>query len=75
MVLYHPLRTIQRNFSNSYTTFHEGQFRFEELLSHLDAYKAAKFVAISEDATRIISKIEYDNETNKAGWFCFALQC
>lgn len=46
-------------------TIHEREFRFQELLAHLNAYKAPKVVAIGEEATRVISRVEYDNETDK----------
>jgi hypothetical protein len=59
------LRTVQRDVSNDYRPIHEGEFRFKELLEHLNAFKSPKVVAIGEDATRVISRIEYDSETNK----------
>ena len=59
------LRTVQRAVSNEYRPIHEGEFRFKELLAHLNAYKTPKVIAIGEDATRVISRVEYDNETDK----------
>lgn len=51
------LRTVQRIVSHKYQPLHEGEFRFDELLVHLNAYKAPK-VAIGEDATHLISGVE-----------------
>lgn len=59
------LRTVQRAVSSEYKPIHEGKFRFKELLEHLNAYSSPKVVAIGEDATRVISRVEYDNETDK----------
>lgn len=59
------LRSIQRSVSQEYTQTNEGQFRFDELLNHIIQYKAPKIVSIGEDATRIISKVQYDCNTNK----------
>ena len=59
------LRTVQRDVSNDYRPIHEGEFRFKEFLEHLNAFKSPKVVAIGEDATRVISRIEYDSETDK----------
>ena len=59
------LRTVQRSFEKDYKPFCEGIFRFDELLAHLTAYNAAKIVACGEDATRLISRVEYDSESNK----------
>ena len=59
------LRTIQRIVSNDYKPLHEGDFRFEELLSHLSSYNACNVITIGEDATRLVSRVEYDSETDK----------
>ena len=59
------LRTVQRIVSSEYRPLHEGEFRFDELLAHLTSYKAPKVVAIGEDATRVISRVEYDNDTDR----------
>ena len=42
----------------------EGEFLFADLLAHLNSYNADKVVAIAEDATRVIARAEYDNETD-----------
>ena len=59
------LRTVQHIVSKDYKPFHEGQFRFDELLVHLNSYKATKIVSIGEDATRLIGRVEYDSESNR----------
>ena len=59
------LRTIQRFVSNDYKPLHEGVFRFEELLSHLSSYNACNVITIGEDATRLVSRVDYDSETDK----------
>lgn len=59
------LRTVQRVVSHEYRPLHEGEFKFDELLSHLSSYNAPKVITIGEDATRLISRVEYDIETNK----------
>ena len=59
------LRTVQRYISAEYTPFQEGVFRFDELLDHLNCFKAAKFISLEEDATRVVSRIQYDPETDR----------
>ena len=59
------LRTVQRIVRNEYHLLHEGEFRFDDLLAHINSYKTAKVVSIGEDATRVISRVDYDSETNK----------
>jgi len=59
------LRTVQRYIAAEYTPFEEGVFRFDELLVHLNSYNAAKVVSLGEDATRVVSRVEYDVKTDK----------
>ena len=59
------LRTVQRSIAKEYALFQEGHFRFDELLEHLKNFNASMVVSIGEDATRVISRIEYDSETDK----------
>ena len=59
------LRTVQRIVSHEYRPLHEGEFRFDELLAHLSSYKAPKVISVGEDATRLISRVEYDSETDR----------
>jgi len=48
-----------------YSNITEGEFRFDELLKHIDFYKAPKIIAIGEDATRVVCRVQYDPETNR----------
>ena len=57
-------RTVQNILYHEYHPIQEGYFRFESLLKHLERYSAPKVVSIGEDATRVISRIDYDNETD-----------
>ena len=59
------LRTVQHTVSDNYEPVHEGKFRFDDLLQHLESYNASKIVSIGEDATRVISRVDYDSETNR----------
>ena len=59
------LRTVQRVVAQEDQTLHEGVFRFDELLSHLDSYNASKVITIGEDATRLVSRLENDKETGR----------
>lgn len=43
----------------------KGIFQFKGLEEHLNLYNAAKIISISEDATRLVSRIAYDKETDK----------
>ena len=63
------LRTVQRHIRTEYKTIHEGVFYFDELVIHINKFQCSKIVAISEDATRIISRIDYDVETDKCVGF------
>lgn len=59
------LKTVQRAVSDNYKHLHEGQFCFDDLLQYLESYNAPKMVSIGEDATRVMTRIEYDGETNQ----------
>ena len=63
------LRTVQNLVHGHYKTLDEGQFRFDELAQHLKQYKSPKIVSIGEDATRVIARIDYDNETDRCVGF------
>ena len=56
---------MQNILSSEYRPIREGNFRFQELLQHLNSYSAPKLVSIGKDATRLISRIDYDNETDQ----------
>ena len=59
------LRTFQRIVHNEYEVMHEGEFRFDQLLNHINSYKCARVIVIGEDATRLVARIDYDPETNR----------
>lgn len=58
-------RTAQTLLYSEYHPIKEGKFRFDALLKHLECYGASKFISIGEDATRVISRVDYDSETDK----------
>lgn len=60
------IRTIQSAIHSEYKTINEGQFRFDDLVQHLHNYN---IISISEDATRVIARVDYDNETNRCVGF------
>ena len=59
------LRTVQRMINSEYCNINEGEFRFDDLLKHINLYKAPKVISVGEDATRLISKVQYDSDTNR----------
>ena len=59
------LSLVKKEMRKHYSNFTEGLFRFDKLSVHLDAFQAPILVSISEDATRIICRIEYDPTTDK----------
>ena len=63
------LRTVQSLIQSQYSHIEEGCFRFDELLEHLKRFDSPHIVAVAEDATRIINKVEYDPATNKCVGF------
>ena len=67
------LRSVQRSVHNEYLIIHEGQFRFDELLVHLNRYNSPKVITIGEDATRLIARVDYDSETNRLVGFVLPL--
>ena len=67
------MRTIQRAVHSEYRTINEGKFRFDDLVVHLSQYNAPQVVAIGEDVTRVIARVEYDNETNRCVGFVLPL--
>ena len=58
------LRTVQSLVYSTYAYHMEGVFQFKGLEEHLNLYKAKK-ISISEDATRLIGRVDYDKETDK----------
>ena len=58
------LRTVQLTVQSNYTHIQEGSFQFDELVNHIKKHQLSKLVSISEDATRIVKRVEYDPTTN-----------
>jgi len=60
------LRTVQSHVYSQYTIINEGEFRFNGLLEHIDRYtcKLSRIVSVGEDATCVISRVEYDRQTD-----------
>lgn len=56
--------TIQSHVYSQYSTINEGQFRFDGLLEHIKRYELSGIVSIGEDANRVISRVEYDSQTD-----------
>jgi len=67
------LRTVQRIVCSDYETFSEGYFKFDELALHIEKYKASTSISIGEDATCVISRVDYDSETDKCVGFVLPL--
>ena len=59
------LCTVQESIHAEYRPLSEGQFRFDDLVVYLKKFDAPLVIAISEDATRVIGRVEYDSETNR----------
>ena len=64
------LRTVQIIVHNEYVLVREGEFWFDNLLTHLNAYKPLMAITIGEDAMRVIARMEYEQETWQACWLC-----
>ena len=67
------LSTVQREATERFNPLSEGEFAFDQLSVHLDSYNAPRIVSISEDATRVITRIEYDSNSNNLVGFVLSL--
>ena len=67
------LSLVKRIVHNEYQTIGEGDFRFDCLLDYLVRNNVSKLISIGEDATRVISRVEYDSETNRCVGFVLPL--
>ena len=63
------LRTVQRIIHSDYKPISEGEFRFDELVTHLNSFGAEKVIAIAEDATRVIARADYDHGSDQVVGF------
>jgi hypothetical protein len=67
------LRTVQRLVQTHYKTINEGEFRFDGIVAHLAQHSAPSIITVGEDATRVISRVEYDCETDRRVGFVLPL--
>lgn len=67
------LSTVQREANKHYQPIKEGEFLFDKLLAHLDAYNAPRIISVSEDATRVVSRIDYDGKSDSIVGFVLPL--
>lgn len=67
------LTTTNRYISKSNRDIVEGVLRAEELLTYLSKRKLPLAVCLSEDATRIVGRIQYDVKTNQVVGFTLPL--
>lgn len=45
------LRTVQRAVHSEYKTIDEGNFRFDDLLKHIEKHSAPHYISVGEHAT------------------------
>lgn len=67
------LRSVDRHIKQWESNATEGVVRSDELLQYLNHLKLPKIVALSEDATRFINRIQYDSRTNQLVGFVLPL--
>ncbi len=60
---------MRRLVYSEYKPITEGEFRFDELEAYLNKYNAPKVISLGEDATRVVSRVEYDSETDRCVGF------
>lgn len=65
--------SVGRYISQKKSKVVEGVLRTDELLEYLNDLKLPKIVVLSEDATRITNRIQYDPETNQLVGFVLPL--
>ncbi|XP_031354871.1 uncharacterized protein LOC116179261 [Photinus pyralis] len=68
------ISTLNRYVDQNKNKIQEGEFDYDGLKLFLENRKLPKYVWISEDATRITGKIEYDSTTNKVIGFVMPLK-
>lgn len=67
------IRSIDRYIAQAKSNVMEGILRADELLKYLKDLNLPKFVSLSEDATRINDRIQYDSATNQLVGFVLPL--
>ena len=50
---------------NEFPRIKEGEFMFDELLQHLEKWKAPMYIHVHMDDTRVLNKIDYDYGTDR----------
>ena len=60
---------MRRLVYSEYKPITEGEFRFDELEAYLNKHNAPKVISLGEDATRVVSRVEYDSETDRCVGF------
>ena len=68
------ISTLNRHVSKKSSYKQEGLIDLQGLLSYLEKNNLPKIVWISEDATRITARVEYDSKTNKLVGFVLPLK-
>ena len=56
---------MQTQVFSEFNVISEGEFRFDKLLEHIKRHQLSGIVTIGEDATQIISRLKYDNQTDR----------
>jgi len=69
------LSPVQREAAKQFNPLSDGEFAFDQLSVHLKSYNVPRIVSISEDATRVITRIEYDPNSNKLVGFVLQSTC
>lgn len=67
------IRSVDRYISETKSNYMEGVLRSEELLKYLNDHNVPKVVSLSEDATKITNRIQYDLATNQLIGFVLPL--
>lgn len=67
------LSSVNRYIHKSNCRVNEGVLRCEEFLQYLEERGLEKAVALSEDATRIVDRVEYDGYTNQIVGFALPM--
>lgn len=65
--------TVLNHISKEKTTVEEGFLRIDELLTFIKDRKLSPNIWLSEDQTRVVSKVEYDSKTNQLVGFVLPL--
>lgn len=68
------VKSIDRYITQTKSNATEGVLRTEELLKYLTDLRLPKIVSLSEDATRITGRIQYNSKTNQLVGFVLPLE-